>query len=104
MAYGASLVADDQTTLHLEGDDLVATCPPAIAGMIEARGLGLLHAEAHPRCTIGLVVDLGQTEAMRLPPHRNVTYLGRMVPLVLGQATPHFPAALWHYIRAGRCE
>lgn len=104
MAFGAKLVADDQTTLTRNGDDLVATCPPAIAGMIEARGLGILNADAVRDCTIGLVVDLAQTEGMRLPPHRNVTYLGRMVPLVLGQATPHFPAALWHYIRAGRRE
>jgi HPr kinase/phosphorylase len=104
MAYGARLVADDRTTLALDGDNLVATCPPTISGMIEARGLGILNADALPRAPIGLVVDLSQTEGLRLPAHRNVTYLGRMVPLVLGQATPHFPAALWHYIRAGRRE
>lgn len=104
MAYGAVLVADDQTVLTVDGADLVATCPPAIQGMIEARGLGLLHADTRARVVIGLVVDLGQTEEHRLPPFRNVMLSGRALPLVLGQASPHFPAALWHYVKAGRRE
>ncbi|AWB47397.1 serine kinase [Gemmobacter aquarius] len=104
MAYGAVLVADDRTVLTRDGADLVASCPPAIQGMIEARGLGLLHAEARVGVAIGLVVDLGQTEGQRLPPFRNVMLSGRTLPLVLGQTSPHFPAALWHYVKAGRRE
>ncbi len=104
MAYGAQLVADDRTELCLQDDAVVATCPPAIAGMIEARGLGILNAQTRDRVALGLVVDLGQTEVQRLPPHRNVTWFGRTLPLVLGQTSPHFPAALWHYVKAGRRE
>lgn len=104
MAYGATLVADDRTELAVQGDTLVATCPPAIKGMIEARGLGLLHADMCEAVAIRLVVDLGQTEGQRLPPLRNVTLLGCTLPLVLGQTSPHFPAALWHYVKAGRKE
>jgi len=104
MAYGAVLVADDQTVLAVQGDAVVATCPPAIKGMIEARGMGLLNAETRERVAIGLVVDLGQTESLRLPPFRTVTLCGRTLPLVLGQTSPHFPAALWHYVKAGRRE
>ncbi len=104
MAHGARLVADDRVTLSLREGALWATCPPAIRGMIEARGIGLLAAEAVEGVEVTVVVDLGQTEGMRLPPLRNVTYLGRTVALVLGQAGPHFPAALLHYVRAGRKE
>lgn len=104
MAYGAVLVADDQTVLAVQGDAVVATCPPAIKGMIEARGMGLLNAETRERVAIRLVVDLGQTESLRLPPFRTVTLCGRTLPLVLGQTSPHFPAALWHYVKAGRRE
>ncbi len=104
MAYGAVLVADDQTVLAVQGDVVVATCPPAIKGMIEARGMGLLNAETRERVAIRLVVDLGQTESLRLPPFRTVTLCGRTLPLVLGQTSPHFPAALWHYVKAGRRE
>jgi HPr kinase/phosphorylase len=102
MALGARLVADDQTILTAEGAALVATCPPSLHGMIEARGIGILRADAVERAVVTVAVDMGQTETERLPEHRDVTYLGRMVPLVLGQRLPHFPSALLHYVRAGR--
>ena len=102
MALGARLVADDRTILTTEGAALVATCPPSLHGMIEARGIGILRADAVDRAVVTVAVDMGQTETERLPEHRDVTYLGRMVPLVLGQRLPHFPSALLHYVRAGR--
>ena len=46
MAYGARLVADDRVTLSQVDGALWATCPPTIRGMIEARGIGLLNADA----------------------------------------------------------
>lgn len=104
MAYGAGLVADDRTELSLVDGEVVAACPPTLEGMIEARGLGILHAEMAGPVALGLVVDLGQAEGQRLPPHRNVTWFGRTLPLVLGQTSPHFPAALWHYMHHGRRE
>jgi HPr kinase/phosphorylase len=104
MAHGARLVADDRVTLSLRDGALWAECPPAIAGMIEARGIGLLAADALGGAEVMVAVDLGQVEEARLPPLRTVTYLGRTVALVLGQAGPHFPAALLHYVRAGRKE
>lgn len=102
MALGARLVADDQTILAVDGAALVATCPPTLHGMIEARGLGILRADVLDRAVVAVAVDMGQLEAERLPLHRDVTYLGCMVPLVLGQRLPHFPSALLHYVRAGR--
>ena len=104
MGYGARLVADDRVTLSLRDGALWASCPPAISGMIEARGIGLLGADPLEGAVVTVAVDLGQTEEMRLPPLRHVTYLGRTVSLVLGQRGPHFPAALLHYVRAGRRE
>jgi HPr kinase/phosphorylase len=104
MAYGAKLVADDRTEILLRGDDVVATCSPVIAGMIEARGMGLLNAEVCIEAAVRLVVDLGQIENQRFPPHRNVTWFGCTLPLVFGQTSPHFPAVLWQYVKAGRRE
>lgn len=104
MAHGARLVADDRVTLSRDEGTLRATCPPSIRGMIEARGIGLLAADAIEETEVVLVVDLGTPETERLPPRREVSYLGRTVPLVRGGAGPHFPAALLHYVRAGRRE
>lgn len=102
MALGAQLVADDQTILTAQGDALIATCPPALHGMIEARGVGILNAEALASASLVLAVDMDQTEAQRLPPLRSVTFLERTITLVHSVPSPHFPAALVQYLRAGR--
>lgn len=104
MALGARLVADDQVALSRRDGALWAACPPAIRGMIEARGVGLLNADPLDGAEVVLAVDMAERERMRLPPRRGVIYLGRTVDLVLGQETPHFPAAVMLYLRAGRRE
>lgn len=102
MALGARLVSDDRTILTLRDGHLWATCPPILRGMIEARGLGLLNATPEDGVRVVLAVDMSVSETERLPPHRNVSYLGRTVALVQAQQTPHFPAALLHYLKEGR--
>lgn len=102
MAAGAALVADDQTELFLDETRLMARCPPAIAGMIEARGLGLLAATPAPMAEVVLVADLGQPEPDRLPPRRSITLLGKTVDLVLGQGNAHFPWAVLCYLKGSR--
>ena len=102
MALGAKLVADDRTVLANKTGRLIAKCPPTLRGLIEARGLGLLRGQTVASAAITLVVDLGQTETDRLPPHRNTTLCGVTCALVLGQQSPHFPAALMAYMLGGR--
>ncbi|RGP38298.1 HPr kinase/phosphorylase [Pseudotabrizicola alkalilacus] len=102
MAIGAGLVADDQTILTLQGAQIIATCPPAIAGMIEARGVGLLNAPPLPQAIVALVVDLDRVETERLPDHRTITILGQPLSLVLGSNSAHFPSSLRHYVLYGR--
>ena len=102
MALGAKLVSDDRTMVTNKAGKLIARCPPAIRGLIEARGLGLIRAQTIASAQIALVVDLGQTETHRLPPHRNTTLCGVTCDLVLGQQTPHFPSFLLAYMMGGR--
>lgn len=102
MAFGARLVSDDRTVLTLCDGRLHATCPPAIRGMIEARGLGILNVDVVDGADVVLAVDMGVIEAERLPPHRSVTYLGRTVDLVHAQRNAHFPSALLAYLKGGR--
>ena len=40
---------------------------PALAGLIEVRGLGIRRLPHEPLAVVGLVVDLGQPDAERLP-------------------------------------
>ena len=102
MALGATLVADDRTCVSEGPGGLTASAPAAIRGMIEARGLGLLAAEAAPG-RIVVVVDLARTETERLPPARSTTVAGRPLPLLHKIEGPHFAAALLQYLRCGPC-
>lgn len=83
IAFGASLVADDQTLLSAEGDALVAAPAPRLAGMIEARGIGILRMPHLARATVALLLDLDATATDRLPDVRVRRLLNVAVPLIL---------------------
>ena len=102
LALGARLVADDRTILTNTAGTLIAECPATLRGLIEARGLGIIHDKAQPSAEITVVVDLGQTETDRLPPRRYTTLCDVTCDLVHGQQTPHFPSSLLAYIMGGR--
>jgi HPr kinase/phosphorylase len=83
---GARLVADDQTRLAKRGHVLIATAPAALAGMIEARGVGIVRlarAQLMPSAPLALLVDLvpaGQIE--RLPDEAHEKLMEIDVPLL----------------------
>jgi HPr kinase/phosphorylase len=62
IARGFELVSDDQVNV----DSGVASPPPAIAGLLEVRGLGIMRLPFDPSARLRLVVDLGG-HAERLP-------------------------------------
>lgn len=102
MAVGALLIADDRAELRREGDRIIASAPPQISGMIEARGIGILRADTQDEADLALVVDLGAKEVARLPPSRTYNLMGIELPLVLGPYRPHLYAALRQYLLAGK--
>jgi HPr kinase/phosphorylase len=102
IALGARLVADDGVILRRDGDRLLARAPDPIRGLIEARGVGLLRADVLDDVPVALVVDLGQTETSRLPPHRMTEIEGVLLPLLHKVASPHFAAAVRQYLLGGR--
>lgn len=102
MGMGAILVADDRTRLWAEGGTLWAEAPETIRGWIEARGIGLLRADAVGPVTVGLVVDLDRAEDRRLPPMRQMQVLGVALPLVLGPLHPGLAPGLRQMALRGR--
>ncbi|PTV96219.1 Hpr(Ser) kinase/phosphatase [Rhodobacter aestuarii] len=102
MAFGAHLVADDRVILSAEGGALFARCPNTLSGLIEARGAGILRADALPVAKITLAVDLGQEETERLPPSREIAFCGVTLPLVLRLQHGHLEAVIWQWLKAGR--
>lgn len=102
MAVGAVLVSDDRTDLRRAGDQVIASCPEALRGRIEARMVGILAATDHGPVALAAVVDLARAEAERLPISRRHELLGLELPLVLGPYQPHLYAALRQFLLAGR--
>lgn len=80
---GARLVADDQTELQREGDDIIMKAPASIAGRIEVRGLGIVDVPHLASAPLRLVVDLmPPQEIERMPAAHECTFLGCAFPLV----------------------
>ena len=63
----ARLVADDRTLVVRHRDRLVARPHPAVAGLVERRGLGIEAVEHEPACVLALAVDLVEAWPDRLP-------------------------------------
>ena len=79
---GFVLVSDDQTIVKKDGDRLVATAPPTIAGKLEVRGIGIVEVETVSNMPIALVVEL-TSDIQRLPDDsRERLILGMKVPLI----------------------
>jgi serine kinase of HPr protein (carbohydrate metabolism regulator) len=80
---GAHLIADDQTLIRREGERVLVRAPPAIRGLIEIRGLGILSLDAVEEAPLLLLVDLvAPQEIERLPARRSESILGVPLPLV----------------------
>jgi serine kinase of HPr protein (carbohydrate metabolism regulator) len=81
---GGRLVADDQTHLARRGRSLIASPPPALAGMIEARGVGIVRLQRNKlqaRAAVALLVDLVPSERIeRLPEPQTETLLDITLP------------------------
>ncbi|WP_299935511.1 HPr kinase/phosphorylase [uncultured Pelagimonas sp.] len=102
MGLGATLISDDRTILIDDGKGVVLSTPETIAGLIEARGIGLLQAENVAHARLFAVVDLDHNERDRLPQQREFPILGYSVPLLFKVSSPYFPAGLVQFLKGGR--
>jgi hypothetical protein len=81
---GWDLVADDQVRLSPAGPALLAAPPPALAGMLEARGIGLLSGLPW-RAPLPLALALRllpRDSVPRLPEPSREAFAGRWLPVV----------------------
>ena len=79
---GFTLVSDDRTIVRRDGDRLVATAPPTIAGKLEIRGIGIVEMERLSDVPVALLIEL-TSDIERLPDDsRDRPILGVKLPLV----------------------
>ena len=99
----ARLVADDRVALSAAHGRLLARPPPALAGLIEVRGLGIRRLDHEPVAVVGLVVDLAAPEAERLPgsAEQEITVAGIRIPrLAIVVGLDPLPAVLARLLTA----
>lgn len=87
----ARLVGDDRVHLQAHSDRLLVRSAPALAGMLEIRGLGIRRLTYEPLAVVGLVVDLAAEDAVRHPSSeaRQVAIDGVCLPrLAVAARTP----------------
>ena len=78
---GAGLVADDYTELSVEHGQLFANVPQAIQGLLEVRGIGIVHLGCVPRVPVAAIFDLVElSDVERLPTSQAETIQGVQVP------------------------
>jgi serine kinase of HPr protein (carbohydrate metabolism regulator) len=63
----ARLVGDDRCQVEARHGRLLVRPAPALAGLIEVRGLGIRQVAHEPVAVAGFVVDLGEIAPDRLP-------------------------------------
>jgi serine kinase of HPr protein (carbohydrate metabolism regulator) len=79
---GFVLVSDDQTIVKRQGDMLIASPPPNIAGKLEIRGIGIVDMETVTDLPVALIVEL-TNDMQRLPDdNRERPILGVSLPLI----------------------
>jgi serine kinase of HPr protein (carbohydrate metabolism regulator) len=79
---GFALVSDDQTLVRRDGERLLASAPPNIAGKLEIRGIGIVEMAAVSDIPVALIVEL-TSDIQRLPDDaRQRPLLGVPVPLI----------------------
>ena len=86
----ARLVADDRTDVEACNGRLLVRPPPALAGLIEVRGLGIRQVPHEPVAVVGIVIDLGAADAARVPePASRICEIERItlprLPVAAGQ-------------------
>jgi HPr kinase/phosphorylase len=83
----ARLVADDRVHLEAAHGRLLVRPAPALAGLIEVRGLGIRQVACEQLAAVGFLVDLGAKDAERLPAR------GRTQAVLAGIALPRLAVA-----------
>lgn len=80
----ARLVADDVVSVTLENGQVIGEAPANIQGLLEVRGVGIIHCEYLAKSRIDMVVNLVQNreEIERVPHNKQESILGIEIPAI----------------------
>lgn len=90
----AYLVADDQVALSRSEDQLIASAPDPITGLMEIRGVGIRRVPSVATARLALIIDLATLDAVpRLPPQPLPTEDVLGISLPVAKLAPFEPSA-----------
>ncbi len=69
---GAKLVADDIVIINKEGDELIASSPSKLKGLLEVRGVGIVTKPYVNITKLGLIVELEKDNKISRIPEEEV--------------------------------
>lgn len=95
LSMGAQLVSDDRTQITARGSTLIASAPPSIVGLIEARGVGILNVPCLTETQIKFLIDLDSLTCERLPYTKTKPLLGLNIAVIEKSETPAFAEAVF---------
>lgn len=104
IALGAALVADDRVCLQPRDGALCLAAPRAIAGQIEARGIGLLTLPYVADAKAVLAIDMGLAPDARLPQPITRSVEGLALPLIRGKGVPSLASVVWLLLQRSGTE
>jgi len=79
---GFTLVSDDQTIIRRDGNRLIASAPPTIAGKLEVRGIGIVDMATTADVPVALIIEL-TSDIERIPDdNRERLILGVRLPII----------------------
>lgn len=94
IALGAALVADDRTRIAPQGGWPWLHAPERLAGVIEARGVGLLAVAHVTGAPLRLIVDMGAVETARLPEPEFRAVEDQRIRYIRRVDGPHFAGSI----------
>lgn len=101
MALGAELIADDRARLVRRDGWPWVMAPERLAGVIEARGVGLIRSPHRPAAPLALCVDMGEAETDRLPVAATTPILGETILRLRRVDAAHFASAIVALVKGG---
>ena len=88
LARGWRLIGDDYVHVWVSAGNVYAAPVPAIAGQIEARGLGIHSLAYRPATRVAIAVDCVQSTVERMPERQTRSIMGVQLPLVALDVRP----------------
>ncbi len=78
--FGGILVADDRVDILLSHNDIIASAPKSIKGLLEVRGIGIIKLKSKSSVKIDLVIELVSNPLERMPEEEKYNLCGKDIP------------------------